>query len=123
MTTTATTPATAAPAAEPAAAPVVTLTEAEAKEAEAKRQNNARSRAYADAEKVLRDRHAEEFAELYAQACQRRGIAYRPRTTGEQKARETVDTLLGQYPDLAQELLKTLREPKTVDLPPADVPA
>lgn len=64
-----------------------------------------RAKAYAAAEKAIREKHAAEFADLYQAECVKAGIAYKPRLTPVQKAKQTIDTLLAEFPELRAEPL------------------
>lgn len=59
-----------------------------------------RAAAYAEAERKLREACQAEFQAFYKTACEARGIAYKPRLTPEQKAAQTIEALLDQFPAL-----------------------
>lgn len=71
----------------------------------------ARRNAYAKAEKMLREIHADEFKGLYAKACADLGVEYKPRLTAEERAAKVAEekrakaaakiaALQAEYPDL-----------------------
>lgn len=64
-----------------------------------------RAKAYAAAERTLREAHADEFAKFYEDECRKAGIAYKPRLTPVQKAKQTIDSLLAEFPELRAEPL------------------
>lgn len=59
-----------------------------------------RGRAYAYATGQLRDRHRDEFQELYKAACAEYGVQYKGRLTGEAKAQRDLDNIRTKYPHL-----------------------
>jgi 3-oxoacyl-ACP reductase-like protein len=67
--------------------------------------DKARAKAYAAAATSLRLAHPDEFATFYKAECEKAGIAYKPRLTGEQKAAKIISDLLDQYPTLRNEPL------------------
>ena len=58
--------------------------------------------AYGAATQELREKHREEFNELYSAKASELGVEWSPRKTPEQKAEQAFDTLLRDYPHLAE---------------------
>jgi hypothetical protein len=59
-----------------------------------------RAAAYAEAERKLRDACQDQFQVFYKEACEARGIAYKPRLTAEQKAAKQIEDLYEKFPNL-----------------------
>lgn len=75
-----------------------------------------RAKAYAAAEKAIRERHAGEFADLYQAECVKAGIAYKPRLNPQQKAEREITRLLAEFPELADQM----RVQPLIDFPDQD---
>jgi hypothetical protein len=64
-----------------------------------------RAKAYAAAEKTLRETHADEFAKMYQAECEKAGIAFRPRLSPIEKARKQIADLQAQFPELREQTI------------------
>lgn len=64
-------------------------------------------KAYGTATQELRDNHRDEFNDLYAEKAAELGVEWSPRRTPEQKAEDAFDTLLRDYPHLAERVPST----------------
>jgi len=54
------------------------------------------------AQNVLNENHRDELRDLTKAEFEKRGLTYAPRKTDEEKAKEQLDKLLAQYPNLVQ---------------------
>jgi hypothetical protein len=61
--------------------------------------------AYGNATTALREKHRDEFDNLYAESARSLGVDYTPRPSAEQKASQQVKELIAEYPHLRAELL------------------
>jgi len=68
---------------------------------------NALRKAYGQATARLRGEHREEFDQFYAEAAKELGVDYKPRPTAEQKAEETFEALLEEYPHLRDKIAES----------------
>lgn len=59
-----------------------------------------RSRAYARAQRILRNKYRAEFDALLTQECAKEGITYVRRLTEKEKALEELKKIYDRYPDL-----------------------
>ena len=75
------------------------------------------SRCYGQAQTELRERYRDEFNGLYQKYLAAVGIEWTPRPTPEQLALEQVQTLLQQFPGLAEKLADTLAKQVQADEP------
>jgi hypothetical protein len=75
-------------------------------EKEAERKNLLR-RAYGMATTRLREQHRDDFNTLYEEAAKELDVEWHPRKTPEQKAEEQFETLLRDYPQLAERVQQT----------------
>lgn len=62
-----------------------------------------RRKAYATAEKTLREKYAEEFRALVTAEAEKLGVEYKFRKTPEERAREQYEDLLRQFPALREQ--------------------
>lgn len=62
-----------------------------------------RRKAYATAEKTLREKYAEEFRALVTAEAEKLGVKYNFRKTAEERAREQYEALLRQFPSLREQ--------------------
>ena len=61
--------------------------------------------AYAAATSLVRENHRAEFEALYVAEAASRGVTYTPQPTGIDKAREQLQALLTEFPDLKAEIV------------------
>jgi hypothetical protein len=74
--------------------------------------DKALTKAYSTATTQLRDKHRDEFNDLYSKAAADLGVEWRPRPNPEQKAKEQIEELLTQFPHLRDEFSQgTVPEP------------
>jgi hypothetical protein len=76
------------------------MTTAQLSEAEKVQQSNDRRAAYSEATTKLRQAHLTEFNTLMKQGCAERGIEWEPKPTAVDRARQQIQALLGEYPEL-----------------------
>lgn len=62
-----------------------------------------KNKARANAEKLLREKYAEEFKALVQTEATKLGVVYSFRKTKEEKAREQYEALVAEFPHLAQQ--------------------
>jgi hypothetical protein len=60
--------------------------------------------------KKLREAHAEEYEQLKEAAAKELGVEYKRRKSAEEKARDTLATLLSQHPSIRAELVDEIAE-------------
>lgn len=60
--------------------------------------------AYGKATQQLREAHRDEFNDLYSKAASDAGYEWKPKPKAEDKAREQMQSLLAEFPHLADEL-------------------
>lgn len=73
--------------------------------AEQARIDKERRAAYAEAQKVIRLAHPEEFLAAYEKACADRGVPFKRRLSAEERAREQIKALAAEYPSLVAEVI------------------
>lgn len=61
-------------------------------------------KAYGEATAQLREEKRERFDELYAEKAKALGVEYTPRLSPEQKAEQTFEALLEEYPHLREKV-------------------
>ena len=62
---------------------------------------------YSEAEKVLRERHLDEFNQIRSDLASARGIDWTPKQSEEEKAAATIAELLAKFPDLVTQFNRT----------------
>lgn len=77
------------------------MTETTVEAARNKTRQTALNKAYAAANKQLRENHLSEFNGLYRAHAANLGQDWKPKLTGAQKAAEDIKALLEQFPELA----------------------
>jgi ABC-type branched-subunit amino acid transport system ATPase component len=60
--------------------------------------------AYSTATQKLRESRRTEFNQMYAEEAEKLGVVWSPRQTAEQKAEQTFDELLAEFPHLKERL-------------------
>lgn len=72
---------------------------------EAETRGAALTKAYGRATTRLREKHKPEFEQFYVEEAKRLGQVYVPPKTAEQKAREAMEAIAAEYPEVASQVV------------------
>ena len=88
-------------------------------EVSAAERDKAMGQAYSAAQRDLRTAHQDEFNGYYQKQCALRGIEWTPRKSKAEQALDTIQDLLTEYPNIAEQLAERLAaqaaEPRETD--------